>query len=225
MERIQKLLSQAGIASRRKAEELIRQGKVTVNGKKAEIGMKASAKDEIKVDGEKIEIEKKAYYKFYKPKGYVTTMGAEHGAKTIKELIAVPETVFPVGRLDKDAEGLIILTNDGEWANKISHPRYETKKEYEVKLDRPFTGKLEQVMVEGRQVESEELERKGNKIKIRIHEGRKHIVKKIFKKKGYKVQELKRTKIDGIELGRMKPGETKEISKIVHKLNNEKRSK
>lgn len=209
--RINKYLSEAGVASRRKADELIAQGRVEINSKKAEIGMQVEEGDKITVDDEEVKLEKKAYYAFYKPKGYVTTTKEEHGMKTIMDIIDVPETVFPAGRLDKDAEGILILTNDGEFANKITHPRYLLEKTYMAELDKPFKGKLKNVEIEGRKVEVKKPKVEKEKVTLTIHEGRKHIVKKIFAKLGYKVIKLKRLSIGPIRLKDLRPGKLREI--------------
>lgn len=207
--RVQKLIAESGICSRRKAEELIKEKRVKVNGKTITIGDTAEAKDKISVDNVVLEKEPKKYYKFYKPKGYITTMGDEK--KSIKELIKTRHRLFPVGRLDKDAEGLLIITNDGEFANKIMHPRYTTKKEYEVLLDSPLQNKIEKMKIEGRDVEISKMTT-GKKVRITIHEGRKHIVKKVFQKLGKKVLKLKRIRINNTGLDNMKPGEMKQLT-------------
>ncbi|RLE46381.1 pseudouridine synthase [Candidatus Woesearchaeota archaeon] len=218
MERIQKIIAQAGICSRRKAEELIKKGKVKVNGRTAKIGEKAKKTDKITVNGKLIKAQEKRYYKFYKPRGYVTTTKEQHGMKTIMNIIKIKQRIFPTGRLDKDAEGLIILTNDGEIANKIMHPRYETKKEYVVYLNKKINKKdIEKLKkglyVERRKIKPHQISIKGEKATITIHEGRKHIVKKIFKKLGYKVERLIRTKINKISINGLKPGQYKKLHK------------
>jgi 23S rRNA pseudouridine2605 synthase len=225
MERIQKILAQAGIASRRKCEDLIKQGRVRMNGKLAEIGQSASEKDKITVDDRPVKFESKSYYALNKPKGYVTTMGEEHGAKTVQDLLKTKERVYPTGRLDKDAEGLLVFTNDGEWANILMHPRYEITKEYKVELDKPFEGSLNNVTIEGRRVKIDTPLVKEKNVTLTIHEGRKHIVKKIFQQQGYRVLRLLRTRVGPIKLGRLKPGEkraltTQEISKVRQVVQN-----
>ncbi|VVB80886.1 RNA pseudouridylate synthase [uncultured archaeon] len=126
LQRIQKILAQAGIASRRKSEELIAKNRVSVNGKPVKLGDKADPdKDKIVVNGRPIKLEKKVYIMLNKPKGFVTTVSEEYCMKTVMDLVDVPERVFPVGRLDKNTEGLLLLTNDGDFANKLTHPSYE----------------------------------------------------------------------------------------------------
>ena len=220
MERIHKILARAGVASRRKAEDLIRQGRVKVDGETAMVGQSADPeRQEITVDGRPVRLEPPVYFAFYKPRGVVTTMGDEHGQETIGRLPrikAIERRVFPVGRLDKDAEGLLILTNDGELANGLSHPRHGITKEYRVALDRPFADpeRLKQgVEVDGRWVEVSGVRLQDGGVVLSIHEGRKHIVKRLFETLGYRVTALKRTRIGPIRLGRLRPGEIRELSR------------
>ncbi|MGD8552825.1 MAG: S4 domain-containing protein, partial [Anaerolineales bacterium] len=137
-ERLQKVLAHAGVASRRKSEELIRQGRVTVDGGRAEIGMKVEPDEvEIRVDGKKISApERKVYILLNKPTGVLSSTRSQGGLPTVLDLVSIDERVYPVGRLDLDSEGLILLTNDGDLANRLTHPRYEHEKEYRVQLDR-----------------------------------------------------------------------------------------
>jgi pseudouridine synthase len=218
MERIHKILARAGVASRRKAEGMIREGRVRINGEIAVIGQSADpARDEITLDGRPVRIERKVYYAFYKPRGVVTTMGEEHGQETVARLPQIrelKERVFPVGRLDKDAEGLLILTNDGDLANALSHPRHEIRKEYRVSLDRPFRSRhelLKGVEIDRRRVEVSEIRHNAGDVFLSIHEGRKHIVKRLFEELGYRVTALKRTRVGPIRLGRLKPGELRAL--------------
>lgn len=215
-ERVQKLMSAAGIAARRKCEELILQGRVKVNGITIKLGDKADPeRDIISVDSKLIQPEKKVYLALNKPRGYVTSL-AEPGKRTIKELIKVPQKVFPVGRLDMDAEGLIILTNDGELANRIAHPRFMTYKTYQVELDRTFMdfGRLNRgITIDGRLVKIKYYRPLKKGVEITIHEGRKHIVKNIFEKMGYHVKRLTRTQIANIRLGNLGSGKTRFLSR------------
>lgn len=216
-ERIQKILAQAGIASRRKCEELIEKGKVLVNGKVAKIGEKADAeKDKISVRGKQIELQKKVYIMLNKPKGYITTVSEKHDMKTIMELVKVPQRIFPVGRLDRDTEGLLLLTNDGELANKLTHPRYEVEKEYFVVVNKPITErhmeKLQNVVIDGRKVQIRGMNVWAAKAMIRIHEGRKHIVRLLFEKAGLMVVRLSRTRVGNVEIGNLQPGKWRYLS-------------
>lgn len=212
-DRVQKIMAAAGIASRRKCEELIEQGRVKINGKKAKLGDKADAvQDFITVDGKILQMQKKVYFAFNKPKGYVTSL-KQKGKKTIMDLINVDEKIFPVGRLDENTEGLLILTNDGELANRIMHPRYQTFKTYIAVLDKKFTnpGRLNRITLDGKPVKIKRYRMLPQGIEIMIHEGKKHIVKRIFAKLGYKVQALKRIQVANIKLGNLKPGKIRPL--------------
>ena len=212
---MQKTLAAAGIASRRKCEDLIAQGRVKVNDKKIKLGDKADIDyDVITLDDRVIKPEKKVYYALNKPRGYVTSM-KEKGKQVVKELIKIEEKVFPVGRLDENAEGLLILTNDGELANRIMHPRYQTSKTYEVVLDKKFKdyNKLMSIILDGKKVKVKYYRKLPRGVEITIHEGKKHVVKRIFIKLGYKVTELKRTRIANIELGNLSKGKHRPLTK------------
>lgn len=227
LERLQKILSNSGHCSRRAAEELIKAGKVSVNDRIISIGDKADAsKDKIQVSGKPIGKDRKRYFAFYKPRNVMTTLSDPSGKPTVMRFIeGIPERVFPVGRLDYDAEGLLILTNDGDFANKIMHPRYETVKTYEAELRDRLRAK-DLAMLKGKvklkdgfvKIESSRMIH-DNIIEISIHEGRHKVVKRIFKELGFYVKRLKRTKVGPLMLGRMKPGEIKEIPEhILNKL-------
>ncbi|MBI2564773.1 rRNA pseudouridine synthase [Candidatus Woesearchaeota archaeon] len=207
-QRLQKILAQAGIASRRKSEELIAKGRVTVNGLIASLGQSADPeKDIIKVNERQITLEKKVYIKLYKPAGFVSTVEESHGMPTIMDLVKSSYKIFPVGRLDKDTEGLMLLTNDGELANKIMHPRYGIEKEYIVRLNKIFQPIKKKVVVEGKEVNAKISPRENPyELLIKIKEGRKHIVKKYFEQIGYKVCYLKRISIGPLVLSGVKKG-------------------
>ncbi len=217
-ERIQKILAKAGVSSRRKAENFIANGRVLVNGKVAILGQKADPeKDRIVVNGKPVILEKKVYIMLNKPKGFVTTVSEHHGMKTVLYLVRVPERVFPVGRLDKHTEGLLFLTNDGDLANKLTHPRYAVQKEYYVVLDRPLSEqameRLEKgVFVDERKVKLSGLDVAGKKVMVRIHEGRKHIVRRLFETLGFSVVELVRTRIGNVELGNLQSGKWRALT-------------
>lgn len=222
IQRVQKILAHAGIASRRKCEELIKEGKVSVNNKLITIGDKADPdKDIIKVNSERIKPERKRYIILNKPKGYVTTAYDPRGRKTVIDLVDVKERIFPVGRLDLFSEGLLILTNDGDFANKVMHPRYEKTKTYNAMLDRPLTNddliRLNKgIVIEKRKVVPDNLflnnKDKKNAV-ISIHEGRHKIVKRLFKELGYYITALKRTRIGSITLKDLASGEWRELEK------------
>ncbi len=217
-ERVQKILSNNGYCSRRKAEELIEKGLVSVNGTVITIGDKATIEDDIIVEGNPIKKEKKVYYAFYKPPRCVTAL-TDPFYPTIMEYIKIKERVFPVGRLDFNTTGLIILTNDGDFANQVAHPSNETKKTYLARLGKTISyrelKKIEVGMeIEGRITKASKVERiEENIVEITIHEGRKHIVKKIFSELGYKVLTLERTRIGKLDLEGLHIGRSRKLSK------------
>jgi len=219
-QRVQKLMSNAGFCSRRKAEKLIADGKVRVNGKIIKLGDKATEKDEILIAGNRLSFERKRYIKFYKPKYVATTLYDPYKENTItKYLQDIPERVFPVGRLDYDAEGLLILTNDGDFANRIMHPRYETVKVYEAKT-RDSISKKDIEGLKGKVILKDGPVRVDysklidhHTVEIAIHEGRNKIVKRIFKQLGFYVGKLKRVQIGKIKIGNLKPGRWVDMTK------------
>ena len=225
-------MADAGIASRRKCEELIAQDKVKVNGSSIKLGDKADAdKDKITVDGKLITAEaKKIYLIINKPWGYVTTVSEQHGMKKVTDLIQVKERIFPVGRLDRYSDGLLLLTNDGELAHKLTHPSFGVSKEYIVKLDKPTTPeKLEKIWemrIDGREVAIEAIVQESeNRVRLKIHEGRKHIVRRIFEELGYQVKKLTRTRFGPLVLGELKVGQwryltEKEVEMLKKVVNN-----
>ena len=220
-ERIQKIMAAAGIASRRKCEELIAEGRVSVNGKTAKLGEKADIdKDDIRVDGERLKKpEAKKYYAVNKPRGFVSTVTDPFGRRAVIQLVPSNERLYPVGRLDMDAEGLIIVTNDGRLANILMHPRYEAPKTYSVTLARNIEQKdlrrlKKGVMFGWRRIVPEKVSvHTPSHVEITLHEGRKHIVKIMFKKLGYTVARLKRTKMANILLGALPSGACRELTK------------
>ena len=218
LQRLQKILSAAGIASRRKSEELILQSRVKVNGSIARLGQKADdEKDAITVDGIKIRFPKKRYVLLYKPAGYVTTTDDKFAQRKVTDLVDIPERLYPVGRLDIDAEGLLILTNDGEFANRLMHPRYEVEKTYIVKLKRKLAPQdVERmqrgVFVEGRRVAAKIKMLQKDLAEVVVHEGRHKIVKRLFKALGNYVLRITRTRIGLISIGSLKPGRWRELS-------------
>ena len=216
MERVQKLLTNYGYCSRRDAEELIARGRVKVNGRVISLGEKASEKDTIAVDGKIVQKEKKVYLIFHKPTGCVTALRDER-YKTVMDIVKIRERVFPIGRLDGDTSGLLLLTNDGDFANRIMHPRYEIKKAYQAEIDGILNeNDIKQIergiFIEGRKTAPAAIRKGGRIYEITIHEGRKHIVKKIFAQQGYKVERLMRTRIGPIIIGNMKPKDVRRLT-------------
>lgn len=209
--RVQKILADAGIAARRKCEELIKQGQVKVNGEMCRLGDKADPeKDKISMNGRGVKHqEKKVYLILNKPWGLVTTVSEEHGMKTVMDLINVKERIFPVGRLDRYSDGLLLFTNDGELTQRMTHPSFSVSKVYVAKLNHPINREtLEQVFdleIDKRKVAVEELVQEGpNRVRIKIHEGRKHIVRRIFEELGFLVTKLTRIQFGPLKLGELK---------------------
>ena len=224
-ERIQKILSKCGIASRRRAEDMILEGRVTVNGKIAVLGMKADfQKDHIKVNGKLIRgFENKVYIILNKPGKCITSLHDPEGRPTVKEFLrGVKGKVFPVGRLDYDAEGLLLMTNDGELAHAILHPKGEVTKTYLVKVKGMLEEKNIRMLKKGvtlrdgitapAKVKKVRKEKVNSWLEITIHEGRKHQVKRMFDKVGHPVLKLKRIKIDGLTLGNLPSGTYRHLS-------------
>lgn len=218
--RIQKILSQRGIASRRKAEEMIQEGLVTVNGAPAVLGMKADPeKDHIKVKGKLISrAGAKVYLLFHKPVKCITALSDPEGRTTIKEFLSgIKARVFPVGRLDYNSEGLLLLTNDGGLSNAILHPRGKIPKTYLVKIDGVLEAKdiqklqrgvkLEDGMTAPARVSTVRRLKANSWIEVTIHEGRKRQIRRMLERVGHPVIRLMRTRINGLQLGKLRPGQ------------------
>jgi len=224
-ERLQKILSEAGITSRRKAEKLILQGRVSVNGKVvSELGTKAVlGKDDICVDGKSIKAEtEKVVVALFKPRSCVTTLHDPQGRPTVADLVkSIAVRVYPVGRLDYDAEGLLLMTNDGELAHRLQHPRYKVPKTYLVKIrGRPLEealGRLQQgiELEDGLTAPAElqilEDDKKSTWLTLTLREGRNHQVKRMCAAVGCPVLRLRRTKIGPIDLGSLQPGRSRKL--------------
>lgn len=223
-ERLQKILARAGYGSRRFCETLITARRVQVNGATAGLGDKADpARDVITVDGKKIEIESLVYIALNKPRGVLSDAEPGDTRQTVLDLVPESRNLFPVGRLDKDSEGLILLTNDGELANRLTHPRYEHEKEYRVLLAvRPDVEQLETwrrgvVLEDGHrtlpaEVEIESTYGKGAWVRVVLREGKKRQIREVGKLLGMPVVRLIRVRIGGLNLGSLKPGEWRYLS-------------
>jgi len=242
MERLQKIIAASGVASRRGAEELILSGKVMVNGKLVtELGTKVSESDEIIVNGVKINREDKVYYLLNKPRGVVTTTSDEKGRKTVIDLIDDDRRIYPVGRLDYDTTGALILTNDGEFANEIMHPKNEIDKVYIAKISGFLTPSdimalKKGVVIDGVKTSKSKVRvRKVDKesrtsiVELTIHEGKNHQVKKMFDAVGYEVLKLKRERIAFLNLKGLNSGEYRRLTpkevKQLHVLTQQKNPK
>lgn len=225
-ERLQKILSQAGITSRRAAENLIVSGRVAVNECTVTIlGTKADPEtDRITLDGKPVTIlTRKIYIILNKPSGYVTTMSDPDGRPIVTDLIKdIPERLFPVGRLDFNTEGLLLLTNDGDWSNRLAHPSHEVVKEYLVKVRGNINAevmaklangvKLEDGWTAPAKIELLKTVAKNSWLSISIHEGRYRQVRRMCEAVGLLVARLTRTKYGNLELGTLKPGEYRHLT-------------
>ncbi|NPB07136.1 MAG: rRNA pseudouridine synthase [Aquificae bacterium] len=225
--RINKFLSEAGVTSRRKAEKLVLEGRVKVNGQVVrDLAFKVDPeRDRVEVDGKPVKPQRKRYVILNKPCCYLTQLGpSPDGRKTISELIKnIPERVFPVGRLDYNTEGLLLLTNDGELANRVLHPRYKLPKVYLALVEGKVDQKTLKAMRKGAQLEDGfakpdavrlvRYEGKDTLLEVVFHEGRKHIVKRYLAHFGHRVKRLKRTQIGPVKLGKLAPGKWRDLNK------------
>lgn len=225
-ERLQKFLSECSVASRRKSEQLILEGRVYVNGKKASLGDKVNPKkDVVTVNGKKVsQVKEKYYIMLNKPRGYVTTMSDELGRKCVKELVEdVGAVVYPIGRLDRDSEGLLLLTNDGEFANHIMHPSKHISKTYRVTVRSSVSAEQIEKLSDGAIVIDERevlpaeiyvLEKSETRsvLQMTIFEGRNRQIRKMCEAVGLEVARLKRTAVGSVKLGMLRTGDWRELS-------------
>jgi len=237
--RLQKFLSESGIASRRKAEELIIAGKVKVNGHIAPIGSKVDPKrDKVTVKGKTvIANNEKVYIMLHKPRGFITTMQDEFDRKSVAELTKdVGVRVFPVGRLDRDSEGLLFMTNDGDFANKLTHPSSHVNKTYRVTVSGEVTDEITDKLSAGIEIEGKKtlpcdvfvIERKSDRTVLNfiIHEGRNRQIRKMCDAVGLEVLRLKRTEIAGVKLGMLGQGKWRNLNeREMQRLTNVSKSK
>lgn len=234
--RLNKYIASSGICSRRKADELIEAGAVLVNGKKvSELGYSVQPKDKVFVNGKLIHPVKHEYYRFYKPAGYITTMDDEKGRKTIYDLL--PESLHslkPVGRLDKDSTGLLILTNDGDLINDLTHPSVKVPKLYRVSvngkisqndIDAMYKGiELEPGKLAYAQVDVLEIDNNTTIMEVLLYQGLNRQIRRMFENRGFEVISLKRIQhatlnLDGLKRGEFKPIKPRQIKELKNFLN------
>lgn len=235
MERVQKIIANRGYCSRRKAEELIEAGKVKVNGKVVtDLSFKTSLKSIIEVEGRNITSDEKVYYLLNKPRGVLSTVSDDKNRKTVVDLIDETRKIYPVGRLDYDTTGLLLLTNDGELTNFLTHPSNEIEKVYIVKIKGRLSPKDEISLKRGVVIDNEKtspaklkirtVNKESSIIELTIHEGKNHQVKKMFQAIDKEVLKLKRERmaflnLRGLASGKYRPLKVKEIQKLYSLMN------
>lgn len=218
-EKLQKFLASAGIASRRKAEEIIAQGKVKINGEVATIGDRVDDDDRVIYKNKVVRPQTHVYLAFYKPRGYITSLSSKQGKSITPFIKKMPGKVFPVGRLDKDSEGLLLLTNDGDWANELAHPSHDHEKEYIVQLNAPITEEIIKDFSKGMRLDGRKLRpvrvkstTKNKKlVTLVLKQGLNRQIRRMFEAKKIKVTYLKRVRVRGYHLGDLEPGQYKNI--------------
>lgn len=225
--RINKYIAHAGVASRRKAEELIKQGLVTLNGQMVtELATTVKSGDRVEVEGQPIYNEEKVYYLLNKPRGVISSVRDDKGRQTVVDLLPeVKERIYPVGRLDWDTSGLLILTNDGDFTDEMLHPRHEIDKVYVARVKglaskdnlRPLT---KGIVIDGKKTQparyrivKTDREKNRSVVELTIHEGRNHQVKKMFEAVGLMVDKLSRTRFGTLDLSGLNPGEARRLNK------------
>ena len=216
--RLNAYLARAGVASRRKADELIKAGRVTVNGEPGQLKTFVSGRDRVELDGRPLEKQRLAYVLLHKPAGVVTTASDPQGRPTVVDLVADHETrVVPVGRLDADTTGALLLTNDGELAHRLAHPRYEVEKVYQAEVEGdPSDETLHRLergveLDDGRTAPARVKRLASSRVELALHEGRKHQVKRMLEAVGHPVTRLHRSRYAGLTLEGLQPGEWREL--------------
>ncbi|TMM26211.1 MAG: rRNA pseudouridine synthase [Actinobacteria bacterium] len=215
--RLNAYLARAGVASRRGADELIKAGRVTVNGEPGELKTFVGANDVVSLDGERLQPQELAYVLLHKPAGVVTTARDPQGRRTVVDLVDHPVRVVPVGRLDADTTGALLLTNDGDLAHRLAHPRYEVDKVYEVEVE----GELDDAALarlrdgvdldDGRTAPAQARHLGPTTLELAVHEGRKHQVKRMLAAVGHPVTRLHRSRYAGLDLEGLEPGAWREL--------------
>jgi 23S rRNA pseudouridine2605 synthase len=223
--RLNAWLARAGVASRRKADELIKAGRVTVNGEPGQLNTFVQRTDDVRLDGKPLALQQLTYVLLHKPAGVVTTASDPQGRKTVVDLVDHPSRVVPVGRLDADTTGALLLTNDGELSHRLAHPRYEVDKTYEVETwQQPTDGILRKLaegvtLDDGKTAPAQVRRLAGARIELTIHEGRNRQVKRMFEAVGHRVKRLHRSRygpltLEGLEPGRWRELEPSEVSAL-----------
>src|SRR5437762_1166445 len=215
--RLNAYLARAGVASRRGADELIKAGRVTVNGEPGELKTFVGANDVVSLDGERLQPQELAYVLLHKPAGVVTTARDPQGRRTVVDLVDHPVRVVPVGRLDADTTGALLLTNDGDLAHRLAHPRYEVDKVYEVEVEgEPDDAALARLaegvdLDDGRTAPAQVRRRGPTTVELTIHEGRKHQVKRMLEAVGHPVTRLHRSRYANLSVEGLEPGAWHEL--------------
>jgi 23S rRNA pseudouridine2605 synthase len=215
--RLNAYLARAGVASRRRSDELIKAGRVTVNGEPGQLNTLVQRHDRVELDGEPVGLQPLAYVLLHKPAGAVTTASDPQGRPTVVELVDHPARVVPVGRLDYGTTGALLLTNDGELAHRLAHPRYEVEKVYEAEVEHdPSEESLERlragIELDDGPTSPAQARRLGpGRVEVAIHEGRKHQVRRMLEAVGHPVKRLHRSRYAGLTLEGLEPGQWREL--------------
>jgi 23S rRNA pseudouridine2605 synthase len=216
--RLNAFLAKAGVSSRRGADQLIKAGRISVNGRMGQLNDDVSDSDDIKVNGRRVSTQKVRYILLYKPAGYVTTLKDPENRVKVTDLVKIPERVITVGRLDFNTTGVLLLTNDGELAHKLMHPSFEVDKVYEAEVDGVITDVILNKLSIGVQLEdgktapAKAKKLTDNKIELTIHEGRKHQIKRMLAAVGLPVKKLHRSKYGPFTLDNLKPAQWRDLA-------------
>jgi 23S rRNA pseudouridine2605 synthase len=216
--RLNAFLARAGVASRRGADELIKAGRVSVNGRRGQLNDEVTDEDDVRVNGRRFGSQRPRYILLYKPAGYVTTLKDPENRVKVTDLVKIPERVVPVGRLDFNTTGALLLTNDGDLANRLMHPSHEIGKTYEATVEGIITEKILNMLSIGMQLEdgmtapAAARRLADNKLELTIHEGRNRQVRRMLAAAGLPVKKLHRSNYAGLDLAGLKPGQWRELS-------------